>query len=62
MRGLSDLSVVDNVEHHRGDDAADGVGQHEDHHPLPTPQRNLSFTEQEMEKTLTISQDLSYSL
>lgn len=48
---MSDLSVVDNVEQHWGDDAADGVGQHEDHHPLPTPQWYLCFTDQEMEKT-----------
>jgi len=46
----SDLSAVHNVEQHRGDDAADGVGQHEDHHPLPTPQRNLRFTARETER------------
>lgn len=56
---MSDLSVVDNVEQHRGDDAADGVGQHEDHHPLPTPQRNFSFTGGEVEKTVKVSKDLT---
>lgn len=37
--------MVDNVEQRRRDDASDGVGQHEDHHPLPPPQRNLAVTE-----------------
>lgn len=38
------LSVVHHVEHNGGDDAADGVGQHEDHHPLPAPQWDFGFT------------------
>lgn len=38
------LSVVHYVEHDGGDDAADGVGQHEDHHPLPAPQWDFGFT------------------
>lgn len=41
---MSDLTAVDDVEQNGGDDAADGVGQHEDHHPLPAPQRDFSFT------------------
>lgn len=59
---MSDLSVVDDVEHHRGNDAANGVGQHKDHHPLPTPQRNFSFTGREMEKTEKVSEDLTNSI
>ncbi len=57
---MSDLSVVDDVEQHRGDDAADGVGQHEDHHPLPAPQRDFSFTGRE--KTTKVNKDLTYNM
>lgn len=43
-RSFTHLSVVHHVEHDGGDDATDGVGQHEDHHPLPAPQRDFGFT------------------
>lgn len=40
------LSVVNDVEDGRGHYAADGVGQHKDHHILPSPQRDLNITVQ----------------
>lgn len=39
------LSVINDVEYCRGDYAADGIGQHEDHHILPSPQRDLNITD-----------------
>lgn len=45
------LSVVNDVEDGRGDYAADGVGQHKDHHILPSPQRDLNITVQHTHKT-----------
>lgn len=59
---VPDLSVVHDVEHNGGDDAADGVGQHEDHHSLPTPQWDFGFTGQEMEQTVKVREDLLNSI
>lgn len=52
---ISDLSVVSNIEQHWGDNAADAVGHHEDHHPLPTPQWNFSFTGHKIEEMKKVS-------
>lgn len=45
------LSVVNDVEDGRGDYAADGIGQHKDHHILPSPQWDLQITVQHTHKT-----------
>lgn len=45
------LSVVNDVEDDRGDYAADGIGQHKDHHILPSPQRDLLITAQHTHNT-----------